>query len=75
MIMQLSPVNLMVILLTIFLIIHFIILAFIAIWVYKDAKKKEINAVVWVLVVWIIPFFIGFIIYLVSRDKIAVEPS
>lgn len=75
MIMQLTPINLMGILLTLFLVILFIILAFIAIWVYKDAKKKGLNAVVWVLVVWIIPFFFGFIVYFIERNKSIENPS
>jgi Flp pilus assembly protein protease CpaA len=51
------------------LIIPYSILIFLAIWVYRDAKRKEINAATWVLIVWIIPFFIGFIIYLSVRNK------
>ncbi|MFX0106603.1 MAG: hypothetical protein ACFE75_14105 [Candidatus Hodarchaeota archaeon] len=62
---------LMMILLSIFIIIPFTILFFIAIWVYKDAKKKDINAAVWAIIVWIIPFFIGVIIYLRMRDRIS----
>jgi uncharacterized membrane protein YozB (DUF420 family) len=53
----------------IFLLFPYILLTFIAIWVYKDAKKKGINAAVWTLIVWIIPFFIGFIKYLIFRKK------
>ncbi len=75
MILQITPVDLMGILLTIFIIVPFVILTFIAIWVYKDAKKKGINTVVWVLTVWIIPFFIGFIIYLIARNKIIENPT
>ncbi len=75
MILQITPVDLMGILLAIFIIIPFVILTYIAIWVYKDAKKKEINTVVWVLTVWIIPFFIGFIIYLIARNKIIENPT
>ena len=52
-----------------FLIIPYSILIFLAIWVYRDAKRKEINSATWVLIVWIIPFFIGFIIYLTIRNK------
>ena len=75
MILQITPVDLMGILLAIFIIVPFVILTFIAIWVYKDAKKKGINTVVWVLTVWIIPFFIGFIIYLIARNKIIENPT
>ena len=75
MILQIAPKDLMGILLAIFIIVPFVILTFIAIWVYKDAKKKGINTVVWVLTVWIIPFFIGFIIYLIARNKSIDNPS
>ena len=38
-----------------------------AIWVYKDAKKRDMNAAVWLLIVLFFPC-IGCIIYLVVRD-------
>lgn len=60
---------LIALLLLIFLIIPYTILIFVAIWVYKDAKKKSLNAIVWVLIVWITPFFIGFVIYMINRNK------
>jgi len=60
---------LVALLLLIFLVIPYSILIFLAIWVYRDAKRKQINAATWVLIVWIIPFFIGFIIYLSIRSK------
>ncbi len=56
-------------LLLIFLIVPYTILTFVVIWVYKDAKKKGLNAVVWVLIVWIIPFFIGVILYMNNRIR------
>jgi len=61
--------SLIILLLLIFIIIPYTILLFAAIWVYKDAKRTKSNAAVWVLIVWIIPFFIGFITYLIFRDK------
>ncbi len=39
----------------------------IAIWVYKDAKKRDMNAAVWLLIV-LVTGCIGCIIYLVVRD-------
>ena len=56
-------------LLFIFLIIPYTILLILAIWVYDDAKKKGLNAVVWFLIVWITPFFIGLLIYMANRNK------
>jgi len=38
-----------------------------AIWVFKDAKKRDMNAAVWLLIVLFFPC-IGCIIYLVVRD-------
>ena len=61
-------VELILMLLIIFLAIPFIISALISIWVYKDSKKKGLNSFIWVLTVWIIPFFIGLILYLRARD-------
>ena len=56
-------------LLIIFILIPYTLLIFIDIWVYKDAKKRKLNAAVWVLIVWIIPFFAGLILYLIFRKK------
>jgi len=48
-------------------IISFVISLLIAIWVYKDAKKRDMNATVWLLIV-LLTGCIGCIIYLVVRD-------
>ncbi|TKJ22930.1 MAG: hypothetical protein CEE42_12470 [Promethearchaeota archaeon Loki_b31] len=48
-------------------IVSFIISLLIAIWVYKDAKKRDMNAPVWLLIV-LLTSCIGCIIYLVVRD-------
>ena len=61
--------NLVFLILLIFLTIPFVILLIITIWIYKDAKKRDINAYIWILVIWLIPFFIGFIIYLKIREQ------
>ncbi len=39
----------------------------IAVWVYNDAKKRDMNAVVWLLIV-LLTSFIGCIIYLIVRE-------
>jgi hypothetical protein len=59
----------MTILLVVFIIGPLIISLFLAIWIYKDAKKREMNAIIWVLIAWLFPYFIGFIVYLIVRDK------
>lgn len=40
-----------------------------AVWVYKDAKKRNMDAVMWTVLAVLIPSYIGLIIYLVSRQK------
>ncbi len=39
----------------------------IAVWVYKDAKKRDMNETVWLLIV-LLTGCIGCIIYLIVRD-------
>jgi len=57
----------MMLLLIILPILWFVIGLLIAIWVYKDAKKRDMNAAVWLLIV-LVTSCIGCIIYLVVRD-------
>jgi len=61
-------IELILLLLIIFLTIPFLISAVVSIWVYKDSKKRGLNAFIWVLTVWLIPFFIGLILYLKARN-------
>ncbi|MFX1350580.1 MAG: hypothetical protein ACFE92_18055 [Promethearchaeota archaeon] len=51
----------------ILVIVYYIIGILIAVWVYKDAKKRDMNAAVWLLIV-LLTGCIGCIIYLVVRD-------
>ncbi|MEE9376441.1 MAG: hypothetical protein V3V33_00210 [Candidatus Lokiarchaeia archaeon] len=67
--LALNPIDLIGILLIWFIVIPFVLLAILTVWVFKNAKKNELNAVVWVLIVWIIPFFFGFIVYLIVRNR------
>jgi len=48
-------------------VVFYIIAILIAVWVYKDAKKRDMNAAVWLLIV-LLTGCIGCIIYLVIRD-------
>ena len=66
-------ISLVNLLLIIFLIIPYGVLLIVAVWVYRDAKRIGINAAAWMLIVWIIPFFIGFIVYLSKREKFSKE--
>ena len=49
------------------LIIFWVIAIVLAVWVYKDAKKRDLNAVVWLLIV-LLSGCIGCIIYLIVRE-------
>jgi hypothetical protein len=55
------------IILIVSVIVWFVVALLIAIWVYKDAKKRDMNAAVWLLIV-LVTGCIGCIIYLVVRD-------
>ena len=58
--------GLMIIYVVIVIVVCLIGLA-LSIWVYKDAKKRDMNAAVWLLIV-LVTGCIGCIIYLVVRD-------
>lgn len=45
------------------------ILALIGVYVYRDAKRRGMNAVLWTLIAVIAPALIGFIIYLLIRNS------
>ena len=53
--------------LIILVVVFYVIGILIAIWVYKDAKKRDMNAAVWLLIV-LVTGCCGCIIYLVVRD-------
>ena len=40
----------------------------IGVYVYKDAKERHINPVLWTVIAVLAPGFIGFIIYLIARN-------
>ncbi len=48
-----------------------ILIAVIGIYVYRDAKSRGMNAVLWTLIAILAPTFIGFIIYLLVRGNYA----
>jgi hypothetical protein len=53
--------------LIVLVIVFYVIGILIAVWVYKDAKKRDMNAAVWLLIV-LVTGCCGCIIYLVVRD-------
>ena len=62
-----GALGLLLILPIILAIVWFVIAIIVAAWVYKDAKKRDMNAAVWLLIV-LVTGCIGCIIYLVVRD-------
>jgi len=60
-------IEFIILILIIFLTVNFIVSTIISIWVYRDAKRKELNVFLWFLIVWLIPFLFGFLIYLKQR--------
>ena len=53
------------------LLILLLVPILIGIYVYRDARRRRMNAVVWTLVAVLAPTFIGFIIYLLVRSGYA----
>lgn len=49
------------------IVIIYVIAILIAVWVYNDAKKRDMNAAVWLLIV-LLTSCIGCIIYLIVRE-------
>ncbi|HEC40136.1 hypothetical protein LCGC14_0860950 [marine sediment metagenome] len=62
--LMMAPIMITII---IVLIIFWIIAIGLALWVYKDAKKRDMNAAVWLLIV-LVTGCIGCIIYVIVRD-------
>lgn len=60
---------LMVVFMLLFIGLSFATTILTAVWIYKDAKKRDMDAVLWTLLVVFIPSYIGIIIYFISRQK------
>lgn len=54
----------------IFMFIYFFLAVVSAIYVYTDAKKRGMNAVMWALIALFVPFLLGLIIYLIFRKPL-----
>lgn len=48
---------------------YFFMQLILALFVYNDSKKRGLQPIVWTLIVFLIPNFVGFIIYLVFRNS------
>lgn len=53
----------------IYLMILLVIPVLVGVYVYRDAKRRGMNAALWTLVVVLAPMLIGFIIYLIVRGS------
>jgi heme/copper-type cytochrome/quinol oxidase subunit 4 len=56
----------------IFAIIWFVLWLLVSVWVYRDAKKRDKNGVLWIIIV-IILGIIGFIIWLLVRGEVPIS--
>ncbi|NLC66623.1 MAG: hypothetical protein GX752_06765 [Clostridium sp.] len=50
-------------------ILGIILPLFIGVYVYNDADKRGMNPLLWLLIVVLVPGFIGFILYLILRSS------
>jgi len=64
---QYPMVSILILPVIIIIIITYLIGIGLAVWVYNDAKKRDMNAAVWLLIV-LLTSFIGCIIYLIVRE-------
>jgi hypothetical protein len=46
------------------------ILIGLAMYVYRDAERRGMNGLLWALVAFFVPYFLGFVIYLLSRKPL-----
>ncbi|KYK26652.1 hypothetical protein AYK20_03315 [Thermoplasmatales archaeon SG8-52-1] len=53
----------------IYIVVWFVLWLLVAIWVYKDAEKREKSGVMWIIIV-ILLGVIGFIIWLLVRGEV-----
>ena len=57
-------------LLIIVLVAVLVCMAIATVYVYKDAKKRKMNEKIWAVVAFVVPFFIGVIVYFTIREPI-----
>ena len=60
---------LVILLMFLFIILSIVSTVLIAVWIYKDAKKRDMEAGLWALLAIVLPSYIGVIIYFVSRNS------
>jgi hypothetical protein len=54
--------------LVVFLGISILTSVSVSIWVYRDAKRRNMNVFLWVLIIWLVPYMFGLYFYLISRE-------
>lgn len=59
----------MLILMFLLVLVSFVGTILLAVWTYKDAKKRDMEPVLWTLLAVFVPYYIGVIAYLVVREK------
>ncbi|MBR3589124.1 MAG: zinc ribbon domain-containing protein [Clostridia bacterium] len=52
-----------------FAVLSIVTTILIGVWIYRDAKKRDMDAVLWTLLAILLPSFIGVIVYFASRSK------
>lgn len=60
---------LVILLMFLFVVLSIVTTILIGVWIYKDAKKRDMDATLWTLLAILIPSYIGVIVYFASRDK------
>ena len=52
-----------------FVVLYIVTTVLIGVWIYKDAQKRGMDALLWTLLAILLPSYIGVIVYFVSRSK------
>lgn len=60
--------NISIIFVLVLLLIDLLIRFLIAVYMYRDSKKRDMNALLWVLIALFTPIFVGLVIYLIIRQ-------
>lgn len=60
---------LLILSLFVFVILYMVTTVLIGVWIYRDAKKRDMDAILWTLLAILLPSYIGVIVYFASRTK------
>lgn len=71
-----TSISLLILLLALIAVASSIVLnIIICVFVYNDAKKRNMNGVLWVLIILLVPLFIGLVLYLILRKDYNIKCS